>query len=380
MLILVVGRGFPNKKNPLYGIFELDQAKALSSYGHKVVYASIDLRSIRRIRKFGFDHFVSDGIDIYRCSLPLGRVKDSLLTSCGRYGFSKIYKKIVRRFGKPDIVHAHFGDIASYVADVCKKSGQNLVITEHSSSVNVPSLPVEYKNKLTKTYQSADAVIAVGSALAKNITLHTGIVPTVIPNIVVLDSFHLAAERKDKSVFRFISAGNLIHSKGFDVLLRAFAEVYKTRKNICLTIMGGGAELDALKRLCSELGIDSSVSFTGKYVRKDFSSYLEKSDAFVLSSRTETFGVVYIEAMASGLPVIATSCGGPEDFVNEKNGILVPVDDVQALKDAMEHMCCRSEEYNSSSIRENAIKQFSDTEIATSITKIYRQILERRQN
>ena len=67
----------------------------------------------------------------------------------------------------------------------------------------------------------------------------------------------------------------------------------------------------------------------------EVSSILAHADIFVLASRKETFGIVYVEAMAKGLPVIATKCGGPEEFVNKENGILVPVDNVEELSKAM---------------------------------------------
>ena len=100
-------------------------------------------------------------------------------------------------------------------------------------------------------------------------------------------------------------------------------------------------------------------------------------DAFVLASRRETFGVVYIEAMAAGLPVIATRCGGPEDFVTEENGILIPVDDAAALTDAMEHMMLHRREYDSASISADIRRKFAPETIAARLTDIYKTVLEK---
>ena len=95
----------------------------------------------------------------------------------------------------------------------------------------------------------------------------------------------------------------------------------------------------------------------------------------MLASRSETFGVAYIEAMAAGLPVIATRCGGPEDFVTEENGILISVDDVQALTDAMEYMILHRNEYDSTKISENTRRQFAPETIAAQLTEIYKEVL-----
>ena len=107
-------------------------------------------------------------------------------------------------------------------------------------------------------------------------------------------------------------------------LLHAFAALHGEPR---LIIFGDGPESGALRALCAELGLYSRVSFRGHCPREELAEAYAAADCFVLASRSETFGVAYIEAMAAGLPVIATRCGGPEDFVTEENGILIPVDD-----------------------------------------------------
>ena len=95
----------------------------------------------------------------------------------------------------------------------------------------------------------------------------------------------------------------------------------------------------------------------------------------MLASRSETFGVAYIEAMAAGLPVIATRCGGPEDFVTEENGILIPVDDESALTGAMERMMFRREDYDSAAISADIRRKFAPETIAARLTELYEGVL-----
>lgn len=375
MFILVVGCGVPNEKYPGNGIFEFDQAKALSEYGHKVIYVAIDLRSIRRWRSFGVNNINKDGIEVYNYSFPLGRVGDKILDFFGRKGFRKIYKRIGKKLGKPDIVHAHFADVAIYVEKECKKNSIPLVITEHSSKVNVPELKEKTSKRLKSIYESSSALIAVGATLAERIELHTGLQPIVIPNIVALDSFELSFKRTNGE-FRFISAGNLNYGKGFDILVSAFARVCKQHSNVKLTIMGAGPEEKKLKDLCNILNINEWVAFTGKYVRNEFAHELIGSDVFVLASRGETFGVVYIEAMAAGLPVIATRCGGPEDFVTEENGMLVQCDNIIELASAMEKMYTDFNTYDREKIRNGMVEKFSGKQIANRLTKVYDDLLK----
>jgi glycosyltransferase involved in cell wall biosynthesis len=93
-----------------------------------------------------------------------------------------------------------------------------------------------------------------------------------------------------------------------------------------------------LLTLAHALGIAPQVDFLGRISRDRVREEMYSADAFVLSSRSETFGVVLIEALSQGLPVVSTACGGPLDVVGEDDGILVPVDDVNALADGLRCM------------------------------------------
>ena len=94
-----------------------------------------------------------------------------------------------------------------------------------------------------------------------------------------------------------------------------------------------------MKNLIIELGLQDYVELTGKLTRDEMLPKLSVSNIFVLPSNSETFGVVYIEAMALGLPVIATKCGGPEDMVSEGvNGWLYPVGDYMRLSEILSNI------------------------------------------
>ena len=155
-------------------------------------------------------------------------------------------------------------------------------------------------------------------------------------------------------------------------LLHAFAALHGEPR---LIIFGDGPESGALRTLCAELGLYSRVSFRGHCPREELAEAYAAADCFVLASRSETFGVAYIEAMAAGLPVIATRCGGPEDFVTEENGILIPVDDESALIDAMERMMLRREDYDSAAISADIRRKFAPETIAARLTELYEGVL-----
>jgi glycosyltransferase involved in cell wall biosynthesis len=133
--------------------------------------------------------------------------------------------------------------------------------------------------------------------------------------------------------------GKLIHYKGVDNLIRAFQLVLEKCPNCRLTIAGNGDEREELVQLSSELGLEGKVVFAGDVPDQLLAQYYRDSDLLVLpslESRREAFGMVLLEAMACGIPVIASDIPGPDEVVsNDENGLLTPPGDTAKLAEAM---------------------------------------------
>ena len=127
--------------------------------------------------------------------------------------------------------------------------------------------------------------------------------------------------------------------------------------------------------MVKDLGIESKVKFFGKVRREDLPNFLNEGDAFVLPSRYETFGVVYIEALACGLPIIATKCGGPEDFYKEELGYMIDTGDEETLSKAMIKMIENKNKYDSIAMSKCVKNRFSKEVIVKKIEEIYEVIL-----
>jgi 1,2-diacylglycerol 3-alpha-glucosyltransferase len=124
-----------------------------------------------------------------------------------------------------------------------------------------------------------------------------------------------------------ISIGRLAEEKNWVTLLRAFAIAQKSQPNIRLVLLGDGPQAEALKQLAGELGIAERVMFTGKVPFEQVPNYLKAADLFAFASVTETQGLVTLEAMAAGLPVVAVEATGTQDIVEDgKQGFLVQND------------------------------------------------------
>jgi GalNAc-alpha-(1->4)-GalNAc-alpha-(1->3)-diNAcBac-PP-undecaprenol alpha-1,4-N-acetyl-D-galactosaminyltransferase len=147
--------------------------------------------------------------------------------------------------------------------------------------------------------------------------------PIAVPAADQMESFS-----KDRHL---LAVGKLIPQKGFDLAIKAFAQVCDDRPEWMLTIVGEGEMRGELEDLCAQLGLEDRVDLPG--VVKNIDAYLRNADVFVLSSRFEGFPVTLCEAMACGVPVIATDClSGPREIVhNGTDGLLVVSENVDAL-------------------------------------------------
>ena len=374
MKVFVISKGMPDERYPLNGIFEFDQAKALAKVGHDVAMLVIDYRSISYKRRYGCFAYEKDGVHVFELSLPLGIYRRALPIL--QHFLVRLYKKAVKSFGKPDIIHAHFYSIAAIASVLKKKFKIPFVITEHSSKLNKNILEISKIDArlARKAYKNADSVVAVSKALAVNLKNNFGVDAQIIPNIVDVSEFQYV-KRGYKADYVFISVGNHIKIKGFDLLIEAFAEAFKDERGVMMQIVGDGPESDNLQCLIDQLGLQEQIILLGERPRNQLNEYYQKSDAFVLASRSETFGVAFIEAMATGLPVIATACGGPNDFVDEQNGYLIPVDDKKALVEALRKMKKNSTSFNLLEISEKCIGKFSPENIGNALTNVYQEFI-----
>jgi len=138
----------------------------------------------------------------------------------------------------------------------------------------------------------------------------------------------------EKDSFYFITIGRLIKRKSIDTMIRALAGI--NNKKIKLLIVGDGPEMEFLANLTESLNLTERIKFPGYIADDDKYSYLKNADAFILTSLHEGFGIVFMEAMFIGLPIVCTNHGGQVDFlVNNENALLIDVGDVESCSKSM---------------------------------------------
>jgi glycosyltransferase involved in cell wall biosynthesis len=377
MYICIVSRGFPSKSDPGNGIFELDQAEALSNEGHKVILLILDFRSIFKKRRFGF--YIkdkNDKIPAFVVSFPLGNIEHSIFVFFAKKITSIGAGILIKKYGIPDLFHSHFLNITNLALEIKKLYKVPLVATEHSSSLNADVISNSVFRIGANTYKDVDIIISVSNSMRNRLIYHFDIDSYVVPNIVCLNNFNSVLQLsriKSDNRFVFVSVGTLNYNKGFDLLLNAFKDS-DFPNNVYLNIIGQGELSEELSELIVKLNLQAQVKLLGYKTRAEIYNYLSNSDVFVLASRGETFGVAYIEALLFGLPIIATNSGGPKDIVNSDNGLLVSVDDIYELKSSLKFMYKNAKYYNPHLISQDTINNFSPKAVANMLHTFYMMV------
>lgn len=373
---MIVARGIPSEEYPTSGIFELDQAQALKAAGMNVSYAVIDLRSIRKRRKIGLIKYTRNGIDVFSYSIPCGPVGCRLLSLAGVYSFRRIFTEICQDKGIPDVIHAHFAIRNGYYA----AQGLNgraipLVITEHDGDVLNQRLSKIERKYLQRSVDLSSAVICVSDVLKNSIEDMTGKDDiAVIPNAISSEFFY--KNRKGSSDrFTFISVSRLYAVKRNKLLIDAFCKSFSQNKQVRLVIIGGGPEEAELRKHIVDLSAQDQIELRGYLKRAMVIQALSQADAFVLASASETFGVVYAEALACGLPVVSTKNGGADSIVNLENGLLTKVDDLHELSAALIKMSNDIDTYNRVKISERAIELYGSSSVAKKLIGVYKSAI-----
>jgi glycosyltransferase involved in cell wall biosynthesis len=337
-----------------------------------VAFLALDFRKITEKRFWGTRRYVRDGIAVFELSLPTGiyrRGLPILQALC-----NSMYQKVVHHWGRPDVLHTHFYFMGAIAAKLPKLTGIPMVHTEHSSKLNKPleSISSLDKKLAKKAFAAASVITAVSTAYADRLCQNFGIHAQVVPNVLALASPRRSLSlSKGLTNFTWISVGRLIASKGMSTLLDAFANTLQQCPNQQLWIIGDGPQKVVLQNQIQQLHLTDKVKLLGAMPRNKVQECLANAHAFVLLSESETFGVSYIEALAMGLPVVATACGGPSDFVNDSNGLMVPIGDAAMASVAMQNIANQYAIYNREQLSKDIVHKYQPSAVAKQLKEMY---------
>lgn len=388
MRVLMIPSFFRNKDNISSGSFFSDQAILMKKKGHDVSIVFADTYSLKHIAEY-FHYMekneILSGVPVFRDRI-IAPLKHNGILGNERAFVNCCLKIVENTFYKDfsfDIIHAQNCVWAGAAAKaLSQKYGVPYIITEHSSMFELADEKTmdAVGSHVSQILNDASAVICVSERLKRAVNQYTNNCITVIGNVVDSNVYSLVKRsRSDTSPFvftavAFLTTADRVELKGVDLLLKGFKVFVKENTNSVLKIIGVPQNFSYISQMVLEEGLDGKVSILKPLLKEQIFSEYKTTDCFVLLSKYETFGLVYAEAMATGLPVITTDVGIAAEIVNESTGVVCYERTPECVADALSKVYARYKTYDAKAIREKIISKYDKNAVAFQIEKVYRSI------
>lgn len=295
--------------------------------------------------------------------------------------FRKALEEELKNF-KPDIIHTQHIWIWSSIAT---EYDIPTVITSHGSDMMGYDIDNSFGSYCIKAINECDKIITISKkndevviknfpeAKEKSVILKNGYDPKIfflqdLNRKQVLQEFGINKDYKKIVLY----AGRLTENKGIDVLLNA-TKIYEN-EDVLTIIAGGGGLLDDLKAQVERLKL-KNVVFVGDQAQENLSKLYNIADVLAVPSRVEGFGLVAIEALACGTPVVATNKGGMTDFINDEVGALVDVEDEVMLEKEISKILNKEKVFDREKLSKYAENNYSQKVVINDLINMYKEII-----
>jgi L-malate glycosyltransferase len=375
MHILLVPSEYPTKDHKLGGIFTMEQQMYLKK-NNSIGLIYIYLFSIRKIlTSLFFKIFTCEknyrNFIFYFPRVPYFKNINYKI----HYFFFLIYfKKYIKIYGKPDLLHIHFSEFSIWTAYKIKQKYKiPYIVTEHSTDFldgkyerNYPKNSKVFLN-ISKAFRSSKKVICVSSILKKKVKKYFKLkknLVIVIPNLSISIKF-----KKYKQKNSIIFVGSFEERKNPLLLLKSFKKIYK--KNLKLNLVGNGPLKSKIDSFVKNNDLQKNVKIFTTLNRKNVLKLINQSSILVLPSNFETFGVVVIEAYSMGVPVVMTDSLGVRDLYNSNCSLLIKKNSPTALIKAILKILGNKKKYKPNKIINFYKKKFSPEIVTKKIQLVY---------
>jgi glycosyltransferase involved in cell wall biosynthesis len=385
--VLMLPSFYHTRQKPYSGTFFRDWALALARAGVTVGVGYVEGRSIRGLSWRALQETRFQTTASLESGLPTVRLEgwNTLAQwTAGGMIWARLTQRVIReymeRYGRPDVIAAQSATWAGHAAWLAHhRWGLPYVVTEINTGFGTGKVRGREAAISRRAFAAAEAVIAISEPLHDMLRRFGGarridVIPCTVDDLY----WTLPPKPRGAGPFTFYGQAHLTPRKGFDLLIRAFASRFRGDQT-CRVVIGGGGTIRAeLEALAASTGVQSQVSFLGSIPRDVVRDSMWAADCFVLPSHAENFGVVLIEALATGLPVISTRCGGPEDIITDEVGLLLRPGDEQGLADALWTMRNRPA-HDPKAIRTYAVARFGYPAVGARLRDFYGDVLGRRR-
>lgn len=385
--IVIVASWYPSDDQPFYGIFVEEQALLLRKNGHRIVvfypYLNGDFKAFLKGDRKKSKKYLRNGIKVIEIpqNIYLPKAKDFFIASLISKTI-KTFKDYIDKEGLPDVIHSHSAFMGGVVGlELNKKFKIPLVHTEHSSGFifNKSQYTKIDLKRVANLYNHSSRFVFVSeyfkNAFETSMNL-SGQGTIVIPNMVSDDFFNQLKPLKTEHL-RALSVGSLISVKNHLLLLKAWKIVIKKFPKAKLSIAGNGYLAKELKEFSVTEKISETLEWHDGLKKEKLIEMIDLSNVIVSTSRQETFGLILAESIARGRPVVSTKSGGPEEFINEYNGILVshsPEEVAEGILQIFEKISS----IEPLTLSANCQKKFGGNSVVNKLIQIYNNLKENK--
>lgn len=370
MNILMIPSWYGTKTAPLLGSFYKEQAEELAARGHRVAVLYAEVGGSFRPADNQKMHDVVNGVETYIWVKPnlTPRWEKGRCFQRTRM-LERMYRQLEKTWGRPDVVNLRSSLQGYEAVTLCRRHQLPLFFMEHSSFVVTEGENSAARKRLYAVMDAANVNACVGSTLLAVMQPYKADT-RVIPDFVDERRFFIREKEDPHAPFTFAAMGQLRPIKGHDTLIRAFARLRQmTDRPVQLRIAGAGGLREYLQGIIREEGLAEVCHLVGNIPREQVVDFMNDCDCFVCSSRMEMLSCVLHECAACGRPAIGTMCGGPQDIITDETGLLVPVDDVEAMAEAMLTMLDKAPTYDRQAIRRHIIGKFGRDAVCNALVQ-----------
>lgn len=375
MRVLITPDWYPWPEQPVFGVFCREQARAVSRVADVTV---LTWRRDDALRvPFRVEVADEDGLRTFRVRYGRTQIPWTGL-ACKLAGSLQALRILAKDRWRPEVIHAHEYGAAPVALILGALSRAPTVLTEHYTGFALGTVGSRERRRARWAFEHSRLVCPVSHELAGHLqTLAPRARIHPVPNVVDTETFAPANAPRPTGVPRLITVASLVPLKGHQHLIEAIASLRAGGRDVVVDIVGEGPLRSDLEHLARESGVGDLVHFHGRKDKTEVADALRRADAFVLPSLWENLPCVLLEAMAVGLPAVATRVGGVPEILGPEQGVVVEAGSAEALAVGLEQLLSTLANYNRDQLRADAIARFGYDAIATRWVDVYASLVTR---
>lgn len=363
------------------GIFISEFCEIMQKHGTEVTLLYLNFFNLKQIKDYFFKKKPSFNFNYKVETINVLNLKSKILFFLSnkfilRCYYAKVRKQLSKRWDF-DLIHVQ-SLCNNTTPFITKRFAEDMrikyIVTEHYSSFHLSKGNVfqPYLDEAFVKDVASKASFRTAVSKAASMTLKNYFACEFIPifNFINEKCFSSEPKQKKNDTFTFLIVAPLESHKGVTEVIEAFNSYNKVNNNCCLTIVGKGSQSDSIKSIIRG---NPSVSLIPSLDREGIINLMDASHCLISASDYETFGLTIAEASLRGLPVITTKSGGPEELINELNGILIEkTDKKKHLVNAIQYMMNNYSSFSKDKIREDAMQRYNENKIVESYIQLYK--------